>query len=125
MMNVMRGIPPNRYLEESSFAKRASCFFPAQCPFYQFDSSQLFNRTFWQLVADKREDAYSVLCDVFGLPHKIKEAIEVTTESSSLRFGNILHYIYHKDATITLDKITSEVSKKDFFLAKAIKEAAF
>lgn len=85
----------------------------------------LFSCLIEQLVADKREDAYSVLCDVFGLPHEIKEAIEVTTESSSLRFGNILHYIYHKDATITLDKITSEVSKKDFFLAKTIKEAAF
>ena len=118
-------LPPNRYFEETSFAKRAKCFFPSRCPFYQFDSSQLFNRIFWQLVADKREDAYSVMCDVFGLPPKIKEAIEVTTESSSLRFGNILHYIYHKDTTITLDKITSEVSKKDFLLAKAIKEAAF
>ena len=65
------------------------------------------------------------MCDVFGLSPEIKEAIEDGTESSTLRFGNILHYLYHKDTTITLHAITSEISKKDSSLGQAIKEAVF
>jgi len=80
----------------------------------------MFNRSLWHAVTEQREDAYSVVCDVFGLNPEIKDIIEDSTESDTIRFGNMLHCLYHKDTTITLETVITEISKKDDSLAQVI-----
>ena len=93
------------------------CADPEQCPFYEHE---LYNQLICQKVSEQREDTYHVVCDAFNLTLQIKQAIEDATASSTLRFGDTLHHLYHKDHNITWDKIITEVSKVDDSLAQII-----
>ena len=104
--------------------KNPICSYPAvPCPFYDNNSSyELFNRQIWSRVTEQRRDAYSVVCDVFDLT-AFKEVIENATSSATIRFGNILHCLYHEDCSITWQRVIIEISKNDECLAQVIRES--
>ena len=94
------------------------------CPFHELTSSHaVFNRQIWHRVAEQREDAYSIVCDVFGLA-EIKEEIEDATSSTTIRFGDILHCLYHRTQNrITWCVVITEVNERDHSLGEVIRNA--
>lgn len=61
-------------------------------------------------LAKKREDAYLILCQKFNFSNQVIRCIEEYNESNSVRLGDALHHLYHKDHSITWEQVNKIVS---------------
>ena len=102
------------------YTAAADCANPEQCPFYEHE---LYNQFLWYEVAELREDAYNVVCEAFELMLEIKETIEDFTASPTLRLGDALHRLYHKEPSMTWETVITEISKIDYSLAQTIRNS--
>ena len=72
------------------------------------------------MVAQKRDDAYSVICDIFNINPEDKENIEYVTSSAAIRFGTTLHRLYHNNTSLTWQEIVAKIKGQDLDLAQVI-----
>ena len=91
-----------------SFSRCDDCLSENSCQFTRLEQCEpdaISNLT------KKREDAYLVLCQKFNFSNEVIRAIEDNTESNGVRLADVLHRIYHKDPSITLEQVNKIVSQ--------------
>ena len=76
------------------------CLLKHECPFHD-----LFKWDDIYELSQKQENAYKLLCCKFNLSDEVIRAIEDNNEAKDIRLADVLHRIYHKDRTITLQRI--------------------
>ena len=111
--------PRPGFVEPDMFFPCADCLQPIYCPFNSFQHV-LSDQVIWQMVATKRDDAYSVICDIFNISPEIEKGIEDATASATIRFGSTLHHLYHKNTNLTWQKIVIIIKEQDLHLARLI-----
>ena len=74
-----------------------------------------------QKFGDSTKDAWLLICNLFGLD-SYQHTIMTNSESSSIRFTDAIHRLYHRSPNITWDMIRAEVVKYDPKMAKDIDE---
>ena len=80
------------------------CLLKHQCPFHGlFRWSDIFK------LSQKQENAYNLLCRKFNLPDEVIRGIEDTNEAKGVRLVDVLHWIYHKDPSITWQRIKHQL----------------
>ena len=84
------------------------CVMKSQCPFHE-----LFKQDDIYEFSQKQENAYKLLCHKFNLSNEIIRAIKDNHEENAIRLGDALHRIYHKDPSITWQRITEMVSSSN------------
>ena len=84
------------------------CVMKSQCPFHE-----LFKQGDINVLSQEQENAYKLLCHKFNLSNEIIRAIKDNHEENAIRLADVLHRIYHKDPSITWQRITEMVSSSN------------
>ena len=72
------------------------CLLKQRCPFHD-----LFNWFDIYELSQKQENAYKLLCRKFNLSDEVIRIIEDNNEAKHVRLADVIHWIYHKDPSIT------------------------
>ena len=81
------------------------CLLKGRCPFHD-----LFNWVDIYELSEKQENAYILLYRKFNFSDEVVRAIKDNNEAKDIRLGDVLHRIYHKDPSITWQRINGIIS---------------
>ena len=81
------------------------CLLKGQCPFHD-----LFSWVDIYELSQKQKNAYNLLCRKFNFSHKVIRDIEDNNEEKHIRLADVLHRIYHKDPSITWQRINEIIN---------------
>ena len=84
------------------------CLMKSQCHFHV-----LFRWGDIYKLSQEQENAYNILCRKFNLSNEVIRAIEDNHEEKHIRLADVLHRIYHKDPSITWQRITEIISSSN------------
>ena len=81
------------------------CLLKGRCPFHR-----LFRWGDIYELSQKQENAYNLLCRKFNLSDEVIRGIEDNNEEKHIRLADVLHWIYHKDPSITWQRINEIIN---------------
>ena len=107
--SIERTVGGGGYIVDS-FSSCDECLLKYSC---QFTRSKQCTPDAISKLIEKRENAYLILCQKFNISNEVIRAIEDNTESNAVRLADVLHHIYHKDPSITLQQVNGIVSENN------------
>jgi len=104
---------------------QSECCFNQSWPIFIHESHdhKLVDRDRWRTIAHQRPDAHNVICEAFNMGPLIKAKTEDNSEDPTHRFADVLHHLYHRDNSITWERIIAQIITIDDHLAEVIRNS--